>query len=273
MYLKRVMHTNGVPFTRITDAEQVTYTFTMPASNVNVRAVYYEIGVYDVTVEGGSGAGQYHEGDTVTVVMDPAPEGMRLTTVTHTKNVPFTRVTGAEQVTYTFTMPAFDVTVRAVYEEEVFTVTVTGGGGSGQYHPGDSVTLTQSPAPDGKTFWGWTHTPGFSIQAGTFTMPASSVWIAATYADSDGGRQWVYQSGESVTVGVLDKNDNNVTGGGVWIAAYADGGKMTASAFSVLSDGRASAKLNMEGAETVTTFFVDTDSRPVTGKIDTAIQK
>ena len=72
---------------------------------------------YTVTVTGGSGSGNYREGETVTVVMDPPPEGMRLKSVNHTAGVPFTRITGTEQVTYTFVMPAFPVTVRAVYEE------------------------------------------------------------------------------------------------------------------------------------------------------------
>ena len=175
---------------------------------------------YSVTVTGGSGSGRYHPGEIITVAMDPAPDGMRLKSVNHTKDVPFTRVTGADRVTYTFVMPAFDVSVRAVYEENVYTVTVTGGSGSGQYHPGDTVTVSAYPATTGKRLWGWQHTSGFQISfgedagslTGSFEMPSKAVWLAVVYTDATGGRQWMRLDGNKVTISAKDADQRNLQG-------------------------------------------------------------
>jgi len=70
---------------------------------------------------------------------------------------------------------------------KVYTVSVTGGTGSGNYAAGSSVTLTAS-VPDGQEFTGWTISEGTVYTSGskstasvTFTMPASDVTAAAAF--------------------------------------------------------------------------------------------
>ena len=106
-------------------------------------------------------------------------------------------------------------------------------------------------------------------------MPSRAVWVAATYADSEengGGRQWMYRSGNSVTVKSLDKDGAALKEGVVGISVFSEDGKMMEIAFSDLSSGQASVTLNMEGAQMVTAFFTDGNNRPVTGKIYAPIE-
>ena len=237
-----------------------------------------------VTVEGGSGTGFYHQGDTVTIVMDPPPEGMRLKSVVHTRDAVFTRVGNAEPITYIFIMPDCDVTVRAVYEEDVFTVTVTGGRGSGKYHPGDLVYVWADPAPDGKRLWGWTFSKGLAPTirrgsaniAATFIMPESAVWMAVIYADSDAdgaGRQWLRCIGNRVTAKSMDSAGAALEND-IWIAAYTENGQLFYGAPAVYDEesGQASVEVDLETVKTLQAFFFREGTyAPVTGKIYAAI--
>ena len=83
--------------------------------------------VYTVTVAGGSGGGSHAEGDSVTVTADAAPAGKRFRTWSGAQGLTFTDGSAATP-TATFTMPASDVTLTAVYES-LYTVTVIGGTG------------------------------------------------------------------------------------------------------------------------------------------------
>ncbi len=68
-----------------------------------------------------------------------------------------------------------------------YTVTVTGGEGSGSYTAGETVTLIASPAPDGQVFDRWVVESGNVTLADetaattTFTMPEGNVIVKATY--------------------------------------------------------------------------------------------
>jgi hypothetical protein len=96
-------------------------TFTMPASNVTVGAEF-ELGLYSVTVNtashGSVAANPVNAGEGRTVTLTISPEtGYQLTSLT-VKNAANADVTvsgtGANR---TFTMPASNVTVNAVFEE------------------------------------------------------------------------------------------------------------------------------------------------------------
>lgn len=50
-------------------------TFNMPASNVTFKATYRNVENFVVTVEGGTGAGTYKEGDSVTITANDPAEG------------------------------------------------------------------------------------------------------------------------------------------------------------------------------------------------------
>lgn len=122
-----------------------TYTFAMPAGDATVSAAFEEVKKYNVTV-----AGTVENG---TVGVDPTAAAKDVVTVTVTPNTNFKYTDGSlkatytdggtkkeindfkavdgKENTYTFEMPAADVTVSAEFEEiatETYTVTVTKGG-------------------------------------------------------------------------------------------------------------------------------------------------
>lgn len=123
-----------------------TYTFAMPAGDATVSAAFEEVKKYNVTV-----AGTVENG---TVGVEPKTAAAKdVVTVTVTPNTNFKYTDGSlkatytdggtkkeindfkavdgKENTYTFEMPAADVTVSAEFEEiatETYTVTVTNGG-------------------------------------------------------------------------------------------------------------------------------------------------
>lgn len=123
-----------------------TYTFAMPAGDATVSAAFEEVKKYNVTV-----AGTVENG---TVGVEPKTAAAKdVVTVTVTPNTNFKYTDGSlkatytdggtkkeindfkavdgKENTYTFTMPAADVTVSAAFEKiatETYTVTVTKGG-------------------------------------------------------------------------------------------------------------------------------------------------
>ena len=152
-----------------------TYTFAMPAGDATVSAAFEDVKKYNVTV-----AGTVENG---TVGVEPKTAAAKdVVTVTVTPNTNFKYTDGSlkatytdggtkkeindfkavdgKENTYTFEMPAADVTVSAAFEEiatETYTVTVTKGGEdkvtvNGQeteklegLKSGDTVTLKINP--------------------------------------------------------------------------------------------------------------------------------
>ena len=155
-----------------------TYTFAMPAGDATVSAAFEEVKKYNVTV-----AGTVENG---TVGVEPKTAAAKdVVTVTVTPNTNFKYTDGSlkatytdggtkkeindfkavdgKENTYTFTMPAADVTVSAAFEPvkaKTYSVTATKGGEgtvtvNGQeteklegLKSGDTVTLTVTPADD-----------------------------------------------------------------------------------------------------------------------------
>jgi hypothetical protein len=110
---------DGVTFADPTAAET---TFEMPPKDVAVTAVFEKIPAtpaeppisrYTVTVDGGSGSGSYVAGATVSISAGAAPEGQQFARWSGS-GIAFADANAADT---SFTMPARDVTVTAVYED------------------------------------------------------------------------------------------------------------------------------------------------------------
>ena len=164
----------------VTDNEDGTFTFTMPAADVTVTGSYEKV-PYTVTIQQGSATStktQYYN-DTVTLTEDTTqtPVGKQLVGW---------KVNDVEQTENTFTMPDKDVTVEAVYDYIRYTVTVTQNGEQTlkktDAHAEDEITLTvdDTKTPQGKKFIGWTVNGTFQT-GNTFTMPAGDVTVTAEY--------------------------------------------------------------------------------------------
>ena len=198
-----------------------TYTFAMPAGDATVSAAFEEVKKYNVTV-----AGTVENG---TVGVEPKTAAAKdVVTVTVTPNTNFKYTDGSlkatytdggtkkeindfkavdgKENTYTFTMPAADVTVSAAFEPvkvETYSVTIK----SSDYgevkadkttdlKAGDTVTLTVTPADDmyklaqlaekglvikaGEST-DVTYTAGEKTNTYTFEMPAADVTVTAKF--------------------------------------------------------------------------------------------
>lgn len=205
-----------------------TYTFAMPAGDATVSAAFEEVKKYNVTV-----AGTVENG---TVGVEPKTAAAKdVVTVTVTPNTNFKYTDGSlkatytdggtkkeindfkavdgKENTYTFTMPAADVTVSAAFEEiatETYTVTVTKGGEgkvtvNGQeteklegLKSNDTVTLKIDPI-DTDTLL--TKLAGVTVTSGkvevsttkvdentyTFTMPDGNVNVSVQFTTVEYG--------------------------------------------------------------------------------------
>lgn len=205
-----------------------TYTFAMPAGDATVSAAFEEVKKYNVTV-----AGTVENG---TVGVEPKTAAAKdVVTVTVTPNTNFKYTDGSlkatytdggtkkeindfkavdgKENTYTFEMPAADVTVSAAFEEiatETYTVTVTKGGEgkvtvNGQeteklegLKSGDTVTLKINPI-DTDTLL--TELAGVTVTSGkvdvsttkvdentyTFKMPDGDVNVSVNFTTVEYG--------------------------------------------------------------------------------------
>ena len=198
-----------------------TYTFAMPAGDATVSAAFEEVKKYNVTVA-----------DTVengTVGVEPKTAAAKdAVTVTVTPNTNFKYTDGSlkatytdggtkkeindfkavdgKENTYTFEMPAADVTISAEFEEvkvETYSVTINPSDNgtvtadkTADLKAGDTVTLTVTPADNNFTLAQLAEN-GLLIKAGentdvpyntvekgktyTFEMPAANVTVTAQF--------------------------------------------------------------------------------------------
>ncbi len=167
-----------------------TYSFTMPASPVTVTATFAEdtSTKYTITVKNGSAnRTAAAEGKTVKVTAEEQ-QGKRFDKWTSTPSVNFSSETASPA---TFTMPASNVTVTAVFKD-LYKVTVSPTPANG------TVTVDKSEAVEGETVK-LTVTPNLNyirtsvkavnkttgkqitVKDDQFTMPASDVTVSATF--------------------------------------------------------------------------------------------
>ena len=198
-----------------------TYTFAMPAGDATVSAAFEEVKKYNVTV-----AGTVENG---TVGVEPKTAAAKdVVTVTVTPNTNFKYTDGSlkatytddgtkkeindfkavdgKENTYTFEMPAADVTVSAAFEPvkvETYSVAINSSNNgtvtadkTTELKAGDTVTLTVTPADNAYTLAQLaknglvikdsenTDVPYTTVEEGktyTFKMPAADVTVAAQF--------------------------------------------------------------------------------------------
>ena len=133
---------------------------------------------YTVTVVNGSGAGDYEEGEAVTLVANEAPAGKRFLKWIGVIGLPFTDGTNDLSPTLKFTMPAGSVNAEATYEDI-------------------PVTEPETPDPDPQT----PETPG----AGTVTPPKT-----ATPVRTPAKPQTAKRTPQAQTQTPADADENNL---------------------------------------------------------------
>jgi len=150
----------------------------------SLEITYEYVGTtYTLTVNSGTGDGDYTENTQVDISADTAPSGQEFDEwVGDTSGI--ASVTSAST---TLTMPAADQEITATYTDKTWTLTVNSGTGDGSYVVGTVVDIDADTAPSGQDFDEWTgDTSGIASVTSastTLTMPYADAEITATYAD------------------------------------------------------------------------------------------
>ncbi len=135
-----------------------------------------------LTVEGGSGSGEYASGTVVNIVAPvPAPPlkftGWKGDT---------TFITDVNALSTTLVMPSEDISLSSSYLA-YYTLRVYFGDGDGDYTEGDTINIEADPAGSGLEFDQWTgdtiYVDDVKSSKTTLTMPASNLTLTATYSD------------------------------------------------------------------------------------------
>ena len=164
--------------------------FYMPAENVTIRAVWkraiYKLTLGNATaMVNGNPASTAQYGDKVSLTAEP-PYGKEFV------RWELSGLDGIETKAWgrrlTFKMPANDVTAKAIYEDGVYSIFITGGTVDNTEHKAGELVLVQvdeTQFPEGQTFKEWKTAPELDMQPTdggyTFTMPGESVTIKAVY--------------------------------------------------------------------------------------------
>ncbi|MGL6201125.1 MAG: InlB B-repeat-containing protein [Lachnospiraceae bacterium] len=166
--------------------------FTMPSENVTVKAIFEKdtAATYKVTINNGTGSGSYEAGATVSITADEAPSGKQF--ADWTVNSGNVTLTDSSSVTTTFTMPAEEVTVTAVYEdiqpEEYSIMVQSDGNGTAEAdqstaEAGTEITLSYT-ANEGYHFKEWQVVTGdVRIEDSKFIMPSENVTVKAIFEE------------------------------------------------------------------------------------------
>ena len=143
---------------------------------------------YKLTVNGGTGSGEYEANTLVTIQANPPEEGMMFSNWSgdHLENIG-----SATASITTYKMPYQNITLRANYTSTIpHTLTVITYSGTNTYKlaMGVSQYIEADPAPQGKVFHHWEVEPSiyedklYEPAATThFTMPNENVTLTAVY--------------------------------------------------------------------------------------------
>ncbi len=164
------------------NATSATFTVTNPGStpsNSITVPVTNGVKTYTLTVNNGTGGGNYAAGTNVQIHANAPPAGQNFFNWTGAA------VANATASTTTLTMPAAATSVTANYTSGTTTyqLTVNNGSGSGLYTAGTVVTITANTPPAGNVFANWTGaTVGSAVSATTtLAMPAAAANVTANY--------------------------------------------------------------------------------------------
>jgi uncharacterized repeat protein (TIGR02543 family) len=139
---------------------------------------------YTLTVNNGSGSGNYEAGTVVPITANAPPSGQEFDQWTGSTS----GVADVNSASTTFTMGSENASVTATYKAlppTTYTLTVNNGSGSGNYEAGTVVNISANTAPSGQTFDKWTgNTSGIAdvnSSSTTFTMGSENASVTATY--------------------------------------------------------------------------------------------
>ncbi len=140
----------------INNVNTASAQITINEVNTTVTATFKDIApiLYSLTVNNGTGSGEYAAGASVDIQASQAPTGQRFLAWTGD----ISSVNNPTKSSTTLVMVSEDITVSAQYEElpvQSFNVIVNNGTGSGTYLQGSLINIVANTAPEGQEFDFW----------------------------------------------------------------------------------------------------------------------
>jgi hypothetical protein len=173
----------------VANVNAASTSISMPAANATVTATY-KPREYTLTVNSGSGDGNYPAGTVVNISANAAPAGQQFDKWTGD----VANVANVNAASTSISMPAANATVTATYKAITplqYTLTVNGGTGSGSYAAGAIVTIIANTPPAGQQFDQWTGdvaiVANVNAASTSISMPAANATVTATYLPIQGG--------------------------------------------------------------------------------------
>lgn len=172
----------------VEDVNSSTTVVTIPSEDISVTATYKDVvpDKFTLTVESGSGDGDYEAGAEVDISADDPASDKEFDKWTGD-------VSGVDNVNSANTkiaMPSKDATVTATYKDKAldkFTLTVESGSGDGSYETGEEVSISADDPSSGKVFDKWTgdvsDVDDVNSSNTKLTMPSENITVTATYKD------------------------------------------------------------------------------------------
>ena len=179
---------NWYPITSVVNVDYTTANWL--ERNINALATQLPIppDKFKLTVENGSGSGEYEARTIVTIKANDAPEGMIFD---HWSGDHLENIGNANAMITTYKMPLQDIRLKANYTSAIphkLTVVTYTGTNTYNLSMGDIQFIEADPAPQGKVFHHWdvepiTHKNNLYEPAATthFTMPNEAVTLTAVY--------------------------------------------------------------------------------------------
>ncbi|WP_144392584.1 M6 family metalloprotease domain-containing protein [Pleionea sediminis] len=159
-------------------------TVTIGTQDVSIEATYKVI-KYQLNIEMGSGDGEYAAGESISITADaPADEFEFDRWVVTSGNAVIDSPTSMQT---SVTMGSGDSTVEATYKAILYTVTINGGSGSGNYAAGETVNIIANEPAEEMLFDRWVVVEGSAEFANprradtTMTVGSGGAVIEATY--------------------------------------------------------------------------------------------
>ena len=154
------------------------------ALSVAEIALLAEMPTYALTVNSGTGDGDYGQGQVIDIVANTSISGRQFAAWV----ADAVDITDIHRPATTITMPGSNVEVTATYTDAAYqTLSVNNGSGGGRYQQDWAIDIDADAAPSGQVFDKWIGNTSGIANVGqahtTLTMAASSVAVTAVYAD------------------------------------------------------------------------------------------
>jgi len=166
--------------TYLSNIYQETTIVTIPYKNISVTAVFEPIR-YRLTVNNGSGSGNYIPEQKITVIANPPLQSYKFSQ--WNGSVEF--LSNKYSDTTTITVPEKDVDITAEYELIKYKLTVNKGLGAGEYLPGKEITIIAEKPIKGYSFLKWSGNTDYisdiANDTASIIMPEKDVDITAEY--------------------------------------------------------------------------------------------